>query len=589
MSRNATGVDERATRQSAWHVRFIADQLADQPTVVLRVLALIALIMAFSPTPAVQGQTDVVARRVEALMATMTTEQKVGQLFLVAFSGPQVSPSLKRMIARYHIGGIVLFESAGNIRSVGQVVKLINDAQALATANGARIPLFVAIDEEGGKVTRLSRIAAWFPSQMALGATDSQAHARAMARAVAVQLRALGINMNLAPVLDVNDNPYNPVIGTRAFGSSPELVARLGAAMVDEYKQQGILATPKHFPGHGSTDVDSHDALPVVSRTLQSLVTTDVLPFVHARADAIMTAHVLYSSLDANAPATLSPAVLQGMLRSRLGFEGLIVSDSLLMRAITGDIDVNEAAVRAFRAGVDVLAIGAAAGYTRLDRRTTYQAVLDAVNAEPALQRRLDESVRRILTIKARYGLLDHRPADPKQAAVVLGNAAHREVADRIARDSVTLVRDEGGLVPLQPEANILLVLPAAANDLGSRMRTCHRKLTVIRMSQNPTFREAATLVRRAKQFDVVIVATMNVNKHPGQASVVKSLGASEVPMIVVALQSPYDLLAFPEVKSYLTAFSDVPVSLQALADVLCGRADAQGTIPVQLWSQDAR
>lgn len=569
---------ERATRSCTWRVRFSQIYL-----VILRILILILILMVASlSAPSVHGQTDAVVRRVEALMATMTTEQKVGQLFLVAFSGPQVSRSLKRMIERYHIGGVVLFASAGNVQSTRQVVKLINDAQSLAKSSGAGIPLFVAIDEEGGKVTRLSHLAAWFPSQMALGATGSESHARAMARAVAAELRALGINMNLAPVLDVNDNPDNPVIGTRAFGSDPELVARLGAAMVDEYRSQGILATVKHFPGHGSTDVDSHAALPVVGHALQSVVTTHALPFTRARADAIMTAHVLYSGLDPDLPATLSPRILQALLRDRLGYEGLIVSDSLLMGALTSRAPLNEIAVRAFAAGVDVLAIGADAGYTRLDRRTTYQAVLDAVNADPVLQRRLDESVRRILTAKARYGLLDHQPADPHQAATVLADPAHREVAERIARDSVTLVRDEGALLPIRPEANVLLVLPAAANDLGSRLRACHRKLTVTRLRQNPTAEEAKTLARRAARFDVVVIATMNANQYPGQAATVKALHEGRVPTIAVALQSPYDLLSFPEAKTYLTAFSDVPASLQALADVLCGNAEARGTLPVQ-------
>jgi beta-N-acetylhexosaminidase len=353
--------------------------------------------------------------------------------------------------------------------------------------------------------------------------------------------------------------------------------------MVDEYRSQGILATVKHFPGHGSTDVDSHAALPVVSRTLQSLIATDVLPFTRARADAVMTAHVLYSRLDPDAPATLSPKILHGLLRERLSYDGLIVSDSLLMGALTGRAPLNEIAVRAFAAGVDVLAIGADTGYTRLDRRTTYQAVLDAVNADPALQRRLDESVRRILTVKARYGLLDHQPADPRQAAVVLGDLAHRATADRIARDSVTQVRDEDRLIPIRSEANVWLVLPAAANDLGSRLRACHRKLTVKRMRQNPTAGEAKSLARRAARFDVVVLATMNVNQHPGHASVAKALAAGATPLIVVALQSPYDLLSLPEVKTYLTAFGDVPASLQALADVLCGNAEARGKLPVKL------
>lgn len=521
--------------------------------------------------------------RVEALMSAMTVEQKVGQLFLVAFSGPRMSRALERMITQYHIGGIVLFDSAGNVQSARQLVALVNEAQAQAKASGARIPLFVAIDEEGGRVARLPRVGTWLPAQMAIGATGSEHHARTAARIKAAELKALGINMNLAPVLDVNDEPHNPVIGTRSFGSSPDLVARLGAAMVAEYRAQRVLAVAKHFPGHGNTDVDSHVALPVVSRTLPTLARVDMFPFVQAQADAIMTAHVVYPALDESAPATLSARVLQGVLREAMGFGGLIVSDSLLMRALTNDADLNAVTVRAFAAGVDVLAIGADVGYTRLDRRTTYQAVLDAVNADPVLQRRLDESVRRILMAKVRYGILDHQPADPQRALEEVGHARHRQAALEIARDSVTLVRDEAGWVPLPAQASVLLVLPAAVNNLGGPLAACHRKLTVARVRQNPTAYDIAALSRRAEKFDGVVLATMNVALAPGQARLAQRLSAGDTPLVVVALHNPYDLMSFPEVKTYLAAYSDVPASLQAVAEVLCGDGVPRGSLPVRL------
>jgi beta-N-acetylhexosaminidase len=533
-------------------------------------------------------QRDPFVRRADALLSVMTTEQKVGQLFMVAFPGPRLSPTLKRMIAEYHIGGIVLFSSAGNLLNTRQTVKLINDAQAEAESSGARIPLFVAVDEEGGRVSRLPPAATWFPSQMALGAIgpadEAGAMARAMARTTAAELKALGINMNLAPVLDVNDNPANPVIGTRSFGSRPEQVARLGAAMITEYKAQRVLATAKHFPGHGNTDLDSHRALPVVTRTVDAFEATDLLPFkaaVRAGADAIMTAHVVHSILDPFFPATLSHVVLNQVLRKKLGFNGLIVSDSLLMRALTDQASLNEATVRAFQAGVDVLAIGADAGYTRLDQRSVHQAVVDAVNATPALRRRLDDSVRRILAAKGRYGILDRQPVDAGQAALTLGSDAHRAVAGRIARGSVTLVRDWQRRLPLQPDARVLVVLPEGAADLAAPLRACHAAVTVAHMRLDPSASEARALTRRAERHDAVIVATLNAARNPGQSQVVTALLARS--LIVVALQDPYDLNAFPQVPTFLTAYGDVPASLQAIADVLCGRAAAKGRLPVAL------
>lgn len=531
-----------------------------------------------SPAP------DPISRRVSALMSTMTVEHKVGQLFLVAFSGSRLSPALKRMIAEYHVGGIVLFESAGNLINTAQTVRLINDAQSAAIANGARIPLLVAVDEEGGRVSRLPPSATWFPAQMALGAIGSPQAARDVARITAAELKALGINMNLAPVLDVNDNPANPVIGTRSFGSSPQVVAELGAAMIGEYKAQGILATAKHFPGHGSTDLDSHRDLPVVLRSRDKLEETELPPFqaaVRAGADAVMTAHVVFPALDPYSPATLSRRVLHDVLRRELGFDGLIVSDSLLMRALTGQARLNEVTVRAFAAGVDVLAIGADAGYTRLDRRTTYQAVLDAVKADPALQVRLDESVRRILTAKARYGILDRFPVDAELAARVVGADVHRDVAARIARASVTLTGHGAGRVPLAPEAKVLLLSPAGAADLARPLRACLKQVTAARMRLNPSARDAQAFAKRAEKFDAVIVATLNAARYAGQAAVVNAM--LDKPVIVVALTNPYDLRAFPQAPAYLTAYGDIPVSLQALADVLCGRARAEGKLPVAL------
>jgi beta-N-acetylhexosaminidase len=324
--------------------------------------------------------------------------------------------------------------------------------------------------------------------------------------------------------------------------------------------------------------------LPLANRTKAEFEAVDLVPFqnaVRSGADAIMTAHVIHPSLDSSAPATLSPRILQGLLREKLGYQGLIVSDSLLMRALTSKASLNEVTVAAFKAGVDVLAIGADAGYTRLDQRNTYQAVLDAVNADSVLRLRLDESVRRILLAKARYGVLDRQPADADRAAVVLGSAEHRRVAEQIARASVTLVRDADRLVPLQANAKVLLVLPSNAKDLGRPLKACHDALTIVRVPQNATARDVAAMTRRAEDFDGVVLATMNTALFPGQALLVKGLNVK--PVIIVALQSPYDLLSFPEAKTYLTAYSDVPASLQALADVLCGNATARGKLPVEL------
>ncbi len=536
------------------------------------------------PTPSIEA-------RVDDLLASMTLEEKVGQLFLVFFEGPEVSDDLRQMIDDYHVGGLVLFGIAGNIVSLSQVAALIGQAQTEAVTHGAGVPLFIAIDQEGGAVERLGEEATVFPSQMALGATGSEDLARQMAQVTATELAALGINMNLAPVLDVNDNPHNPVIGLRSLGSSPAEVARLGTAMIHEYTTCGVVATAKHFPGHGHTSVDSHVGLPVVNRTPEDWQSTDLAPFqaaIDAGVDAIMTAHVLVPAYDPSGlPATLSPTILQGMLRQRMGFRGLILTDSMTMGAIDRSYGSAQAAVMAFQAGADVLSFGADWGHTPAEQRAAYAKLLDQVQSGAISTTRLDESVRRILLVKARYGILDtpaklaRQPITPETIASTVGTPAHRQVAAEIARRSITLVRDREGRLPIGPERSLLLVWPTVAGDPLPGVRAYRPAAQVVAYRSDPTAQEIAQIVAQAEGVDTVIVGTFNTADHPRQAQLVEAL-AAHAPL-VVALDKPYDLLQFPEVGTYLVTYGDVPVSLDALAQVLFGEIVPHGKLPVEL------
>ncbi|MCJ7620002.1 MAG: hypothetical protein MUP64_07280, partial [Anaerolineae bacterium] len=274
----------------------------------------------------------------EEILASMTTEQKVGQLFVVYFDGTSLSPDLRTMITEYHIGGIIIFPH--NLNTLADLAALISDAQQAAVANEPHVPLLVAADQEGWPIWRLPPGATVFPSNMALGATYSTEDAQLMASVMATEMKALGINMNLAPVLDVNSNPANPIIGIRSLGSSPDLVSRLGVAMIETYQTNGIVATAKHFPGHGDTSVDSHLDLPLIDHDLERLEAVELPPFeaaISAGVDCIMTAHIQVPALDPQPgrPATLSPEILQGLLREQMGFQGLIATDSLGMKALT--------------------------------------------------------------------------------------------------------------------------------------------------------------------------------------------------------------------------------------------------------------
>jgi beta-N-acetylhexosaminidase len=562
-----------------------------RPTLVGLLLVRVLVIFAVLLVPArayAQSGSEKHAARVAALMQRMTLEQKVGQLFLVFFVGQTLTPSLQRSIDDYHVGGVVLFQ--GNIASAGQTASLINAAQQRAISSSTGIPLFVGTDQEGGLIARMPQPGPTFPSQMALGAAGDGDLAARVAQAQAKMLRALGFNMNLAPVLDVNDNADNPIIGTRSFSSNPALVGKLGARMLETYRANGILAVAKHFPGHGNTSVDSHSALPVVKRDAQGVESIELAPFksaVDANADAFMTAHIAFPALDKSGlPATLSPTILQEILRKRFGFGGLIVSDSMTMDAIDERFPVGQAVVMAFRAGVDVIAIGADIGATPADARRDYQALLKAIRAEPALQTRLDESVRRILMAKARYGILDWQPVDAAAADEALSADQIWSVAREAAQRSVTVTRNDAQL-PLPAEARVLLVAPRerdklgfyASEDLITPLKSCHASVDVELVGIRPGGAEIRRIAQKSGTYSHVIVATLNARFYSEQAALVRSLRRP----IVAALRNPYDAKVVAGASTFVTTYSDTPVSLAALADVLCGRSQAQGALPVTL------
>jgi beta-N-acetylhexosaminidase len=521
----------------------------------------------------------------EEILANMTTEQKVGQLFVVYFYGNQFSPAMEEMIKDYHVGGIIIFPH--NLSTLTDLAQLVSDAQQAAVSSEPHTPLFVAADQEGWPIWRLPEGATVFPSNMALGATGSQEDARLMAEVMATEMKALGFNMNLAPVVDVNSNPANPVIGIRSLGSSPELVSRLGAEMIRTYQSNGIVAVAKHFPGHGDTNVDSHFDLPLVEHDLERLEAVELPPFqaaISAGVDCIMTAHIRVPALDPepDRPATLSPAILEDLLRKKMGFQGLIATDSLGMQGLTGQYDVPQAAVRAFEAGADLLLFGPDPGHPPAEQQATYEKLLRLVEQGSIPMSRLDDSVRRILLVKARRGILDWQPEQAEHALERVGTAEHLAVAQQVALDSVTLVRDEDNLLPLTPERSILVIYPRGGAGLGQAMLAHSPDAALLQVSERPTWRETIQAVDQAKHADLVLVATSNVLKHPDQGPFVDTL-QRERPVIVVALDSPYDLLSYPEVSAYLTTYGRAPVSMYALADVLFGLEAPRGRLPVEL------
>ncbi len=348
----------------------------------------------------------------------LTSREKIGQLFMVGFMGTSVTPELASFIKEYKPGGVILFSR--NLESVGQIVELTNELQRCSP----RSPLLISIDQEGGRVSRLPRGFTIFPPCELLGRCNSGELAYAAAATIAKELKAVGVNMNMAPVLDVNSNPDNPVIGDRAFGSTPDVVGEMALVTAAGLQDNKVVACGKHFPGHGDTNADSHKELPVVEASRERLEVVEFPPFrraVTAGIATMMTAHVLYKALDDQLPATLSPAVITNLLREDLQYDGVVLTDDLEMHAIVDHYGVGDAAVRALLAGCDVLLICK----EREREVSAFEAIEQAVSSGTISMERLNQSVARIQRVKQRF-LLPYKPAIISDAKLVVGCRSHQ-------------------------------------------------------------------------------------------------------------------------------------------------------------------
>lgn len=352
----------------------------------------------------------------------MTLREHIGQLFMMGFTGTTVTKDLASFVKAYSPGGVIFFKR--NLESVQQIVDLTNGLQKLSPGS----PLLIAIDQEGGRVSRLPSEFTIFPPCEQLGQCNSYELAYSAAATIAKELRAVGINMNMAPVLDVNSNPENPVIGDRAFGATPEIVGEMGLATIAGLQENKVVACGKHFPGHGDTATDSHKVLPVVEADLHRLQDTEFPPFQQAirfGVATLMTAHVLYRALDPEAPATLSSAVIQRLLREEFRYDGVVFTDDLEMHAIIDHDGIGEAAVRAFVAGCDVLLI--CKDQERV--MAAMQAMEKAVQDGRITQERLEQSLVRVARLKTHY-LQPYKAVTISDARLIVGCRSHKVLLD---------------------------------------------------------------------------------------------------------------------------------------------------------------
>ncbi|TJY43339.1 beta-N-acetylhexosaminidase [Cohnella pontilimi] len=350
-----------------------------------------------SPSPSPSPQNDISKQ-----IRSMSLEEKVGQMMLAGVKGTVLDESAKTMIRNDHVGGIILFKE--NVSGLRASTALIN---GLKKANaGNPVPLFMSVDQEGGRVTRLPNDFLPMPANAVVGRTKDTGLAEQMGALIAKQLKLLGFNVDFAPVLDVNSNPNNPVIGDRAFGSTATLVKNMGLAEISGLRSGGIIPVVKHFPGHGDTSVDSHLELPVVRKTAAQLEQMEWVPFkaaIDAHIEAVMVAHILFPLIDPDAPASFSKVIIGEQLRGKLGFHGVVITDDFTMGAIADNYGIADAAVRSVQAGTDIILV--AHGYD--NAHEVYEALLQSVRSGRISESRIDESVARILQLKQKYRLSD--------------------------------------------------------------------------------------------------------------------------------------------------------------------------------------
>jgi beta-N-acetylhexosaminidase len=548
---------------------------------------------------------------VEAALARMSLPEKIGQLFTTYVYGRDATAPAAadatanrreygvdtpaQVVSKYHLGGVIYFAWSHNLESPGQVVTLSNGLQAAATGSGAGVPLAVSTDQENGIISRLPAPSTQLPGNMALGAGRSVLDAYNSARITGRELRVVGINQAWAPVADVNVNPANPVIGVRSFSSDPTLAAALTAAQVAGFQLgAGTAAAAKHFPGHGDTATDSHTGLPVISHSRAEWSRVDAPPFraaIAAGVDVIMSAHIVVPALDPSGdPATLSRPIMTGLLRGELGYRGVIVTDSLGMAGVRQKYGDDRVPVLALKAGVDMLLMP-----PNLD--VAYNAVLGAVASGELTEKRIDESVRRILMVKQRRGVLSRPIVDVSAVARTVGSPEHLSAARDITDRTVTAVRNDAGLLPYAGAGHSVLVtgwntatfnnVPALATDLAAYGASTTSLVTGL-----PTDAKIAEAVTAAGAHDLTVVLTQNAwstttDPNRRQQSLVRALLATGKPVVVVAVRDPYDIAYLPDITTYLATYSYTPIAMESLARVLLGIVAPRGRLPVAIPSTD--
>lgn len=447
--------------------------------VIVSIILSILCIMVSIPVASAEGNDELIAK--------MSLEEKIGQMITVAvrqWNGEDftiMEDEVANIITKNSVGGVILF--AENLADTQQIVNLTTAFQNSALASKNKIPLFIGTDQEGGEVVRLNKGTS-LPGNMALGAINSVEDAKKAGNILASELSALGINVNYAPSLDVNSNPQNPIIGIRSYSSDPKIVSKLGVSMINGIQQNNVVASAKHFPGHGDTSTDSHTSLPMVDKSLQELEKCELVPFEEAVAsgvDMIMTAHIQFpqieketvvSELDGSEvtlPATLSKTFVTDILRNKLGFNGVVTTDAMNMSAISENFSTSQACILAINAGVDILLmpVSLTDESSNVELASLIGNIKSAVKNGVIKEETINNAVKRILDLKEKRGILNYTAPTVENALSVVGSNENHEKEDDISTKAITVLKNENNTLPFKPtEGQKVVLVSAYSNEI---------------------------------------------------------------------------------------------------------------------------
>ncbi|MCC5941946.1 MAG: serine hydrolase [Balneolaceae bacterium] len=525
---------------------------------------------------------------IDEIIANMTLDEKIGQLFVVPAYGtfsndraPAIQ-RLERLVTNYHIGGIIFFRGDVYAQAV-----LNNRLQSIS-----ELPLWITQDMEFGAAMRVSGTTRFTPA-MGIAATGNPDNAYLKGLITAREADALGVHQVFAPVLDVNNNPENPVINVRSYSADPQMVSDYALRFMEGVESVGVMATGKHFPGHGDTDTDSHLALPTINHTYERLEQIELVPFrsaVDGGIRSIMSAHIAFPNISANIglPGTLDESILNSILVDTLGFDGLIVTDGLEMRGIADHYSPGEAVIMALLAGADVMLISP-------DEMTAINELKRAVESGRVTEERIEKSVRKILQLKKEHGIFEHRFSDVENLSSLINTPEYQATANRIARESITVLKNEGDVLPIREKdfQNIVVVAVSDGDGhssesvLQQEMRRYHSGVRFHALNNRTTSTEINQLIRDSQRADLIVIGSfiMVRSHHPmqipdRQLDVLKQLMEMNQPKVLTAFGNPYVVGDLPETDVHILAWASTADQVRQTIPSLFGASPVGGRFP---------